>query len=405
MNAVCLVIDRLHAGYVGAYGNSWIETPALDRLASQAFTFDHAWIDSPHLDRLYRSYWQGRHALCPTPMPTDRAALAVLLREAGVNTALLTDEPAVAEHPLAVGFDELIQIDPPLAPQSAHTIDETQLAQCFVRMVDWLQSAPEPFLLWCHLGGLGRTWDAPLDFRRAYWEPGDPEPDAWADVPEERMAEDHDPDHVLSISQAYAGQVSLLDECMGALLEYLPECPAAAETLLMLTSARGFPLGEHRRIGPCDEALYGELAHVPLMLRFGDLANAAGRSQALVEPADLWATLLDYWQIAERPQSPSAASLLPTIRQETEELRDRLCIAGINTERAIRTPAWYLRMAAEPELFAKPDDRWEVNNVADRCHSVVECLEDALFQYEQALGSGSTADLSPLSDVLRNGLD
>ena len=42
MNVVCLVIDRLQAGYVGAYGNTWIETPNLDRLASQSFLLEHA---------------------------------------------------------------------------------------------------------------------------------------------------------------------------------------------------------------------------------------------------------------------------------------------------------------------------------------------------------------------------
>ena len=65
MNAICLVFDRLHAGYVGAYGNSWIDTPWLDRLASQSLLLDCALVDSPDLERLYRSYWQGWHALCP----------------------------------------------------------------------------------------------------------------------------------------------------------------------------------------------------------------------------------------------------------------------------------------------------------------------------------------------------
>ena len=67
MNAICLVIDRLHAGYVGAYGNTWIETSAMNRLASQSFLLDQAVVDSPDLDRLYRSYWQGWHAACPPP--------------------------------------------------------------------------------------------------------------------------------------------------------------------------------------------------------------------------------------------------------------------------------------------------------------------------------------------------
>lgn len=417
MNAICLVVDRLHAGHLGAYGNSWIETPATDRLASRAFTFDSVLIDSPELANLYRSYWQGWHALCPMQPPEDRPSLAAMLREAGVHTALLTDERAVGGHPLAMDFDELIEIDPPWQPQEAPEIEETHLAKCFVQVIDWLQSAREPFLLWCHLAGLGTTWDAPLEFRRSYWEPGDPQPPGSAEVPDLMLSADHDPDELLGISQAYSGQVSLLDTCLGALIDDFDGSPAAMETLLVLTSSRGFPLGEHRRVGACDEALYAELVHVPLMLRSADLYGATDRSRALVEPADLWATLLEWYGVSDRPPTPSARSLLPIVRHEVEALRDRLCIAGNGTDRAIRTPAWYLRLAAGPfggtcscpadgmELFAKPDDRWEVNNVSDRCHEVVECLQDVLHQYEQTLGSGPVSDLPPLSEVLLSGLD
>ena len=92
------------------------------------------------------------------------------------------------------------------------------------------------------------------------------------------------------------------------------------------------------------------------------------------------------------------------VRQDIAALRDRLCIAGLGDQRAIRTPAWYFRAAGEGELYVKPDDRWEVNNVSNRCLEVVECLQQALLQCEQAIRSGTVADLPPLSDVLMHGL-
>lgn len=403
MNAICLVVDRLHAGYLGSYGNSWIETAEMDRLASEAFLLDQALIDTPRLDLLYRSYWQGWHALAPSP-PGDRPTLMGQLRDAGVATTLLTDERLVAGHALAVDFDDTVQIDPPWQAQVADQIEETHLARCFAQVIDWLQSARGPFMLWCHLGGLGMTWDAPPEFRRAYWEPEDPEPSESAEVPDRFLTEDFDPDEVWGASQTYAGQVSLLDTCIGALLEFLQGSPLGKDTLLMLTSARGFPLGEHRRIGPCDEALYGELVQVPWLWRFPDGLGAATRSQALAEPADLAATLLDWWQAGVMPLAPTAASLMPVVREETLMLRDRLC-AGQALRRAIRTPAWFLRTAESPELFAKPDDRWEVNNVAGRCQEVVQTLLDALNQYERILPAGRVADLPPLNEVLLSGLD
>jgi arylsulfatase A-like enzyme len=405
MNAICLVVDRLHAGYLGAFGNTWIDTPAVDRLAAEGFVFDSMLIDSPRLDRLYRSYWHGWHALKPDEPPADRPSLVGVLRQADVATALLTDEPQLAGHPLAGEFDELLEVEPAWQAEGVDQLDQTRLAAGVVAAIDWLQSARPPFLLWCHLAALGTTWDAPQEFRRAYWEPGDPEPPESAEVPDRMLSEQFDPDELLAVTQAYSGQVTAMDACLGALAEYLRGDRAGRDTLLVLTSTRGFPLGEHRRVGPCDEALYGELVHVPLVMRFPGGLGAAGRSHALVEPADLWATLLDWWQAGPPPASPTAESLMPVVREQATVLRDRLCIGGGPGQRAIRTPAWYLLETPKPELYVKPDDRWEINDVAVRCPEVVECLQDALEQYVQTLPTGRVADLPPLGEVLREGLE
>ena len=409
MNAICLVIDRWNAGHLGAYGNTWIDTPSLDRLACQSFVFDRALIDSPSLERLYRSYWHGWHAMAPE-LPSEHPSLAGLLRDKGIRTVLVTDDRTVATQPVVGDFDEVIDIDPPWEFAVAEQLEQTRLAQCFVQVIEWLESVRQPFFLWCHLASLGTLWDAPMEFRRKYWEDGDPELSARGEVPNLMLAEDADPDQALAYTQAYAGQVSLLDTCCGALLEFLDGASAGLETLLVLTGSRGFPLGEHRRVGACDAALYSELVHVPLLLRTPDLEGAAARSRMLVEPADLWATLLNYYGIDSVASTPTAVNLLPLLRTPETFLRDRVCVAGLGGEKAIGTPAWYLANPSQsglqqPALFAKPDDRWEVNNVADRCPEVVECLQDALLQFEQALRSGSTRDLPPLSDVLLHGLE
>jgi arylsulfatase A-like enzyme len=332
--------------------------------------------------------------------------LVAALREAGVATALVSDERRVLDHPLAVDFDEFVEIDPPWQPRAADDIEQTHLAKCFAELIDWLPSARTPFFLWCHLASLGTAWDAPLDYRRSYCDDDDPAVPTTAEVPDRLLSENFDPDEALGASQTYAGQISLLDGCLDALLQELDESEAGRDTLLVVTSARGFPLGEHRRIGPCDEALYGELVHVPLFVRFPDRADAAARTQALVEPADLWASLWQYLNVGDLPRSPTALSWLPIIAQEASAPRhDRLCTAGVNNDRSIRTPAWYLHDVGDGELYVKPDDRWEVNNVSNRCLEIVESLKQARVQYEQTLHSGQIGDLPPLEDVLLSGLD
>jgi arylsulfatase A-like enzyme len=405
MNAICLVIDRFHAGYVGAYGNAWIETPALDRLACEAFTFDQAMIGSPRIEDLYRAAWQGRHAMLREGLGADWPTLAELLRGAGVATTLMTDEPVVADHPLAEHFGDRIEFDVPDGIETARDVGETHLAACFAQMIDWLQSAKEPFLLWTHLSGMAAPWDAPYAFRARYAEQDDPAPPDSAETPRFLLEEDYDPDLLLGISQSYAGQVTLLDLCVGALLEFLRESPLGQDTLLVLLSARGFPLGEHRRVGEGDEALYAELAQTPLMIRFPDGRGAARRSQALVTPADLRPTLLAWWSVP--PSNPAAfgESLMPIVDGRAEVIRDSLLLGGFGTETAIRTPGWHMLLGEPSELYVKPDDRWEVNDVANRCGDVVDGLRDAARAYDEHLQAGRVGELTPLNDILLRGFE
>jgi hypothetical protein len=74
---------------------------------------------------------------------------------------------------------------------------------------------------------------------------------------------------------------------------------------------------------------------------------------------------------------------------------------------ALRTPAWLLVQPQDGhhELFAKPDDRWEANEVANRCREAVEQLSTAWIELQQAAQNPQTAQLSPLSELLLRGID
>ena len=96
--------------------------------------------------------------------------------------------------------------------------------------------------------------------------------------------EDYDPDELLGYTQAYAGQVSALDECLAWTAGLVAERPWAASTLLAVVGSRGLALGEHRRVGCWDEALCGELLHVPMVRAIAD-GTGRGRSQPGAGPA------------------------------------------------------------------------------------------------------------------------
>ncbi|MBN1910194.1 MAG: sulfatase-like hydrolase/transferase [Pirellulales bacterium] len=403
MNVICVVIDRLHVGMVGAYGNAWVRTPAMDQLACEGFTFDQVLATGASTAALCRSAWRGEHPL--SEEQAGEASLAELLGAAGVATTLLTDDPDLAAAPASHGFGQRIVLPLPGAEATAEDVDQTHLAGCFARVIEHLDTCTGPFLTWVHLSSLGRVWDAPYDLRARYAEADDPPPPESATVPRFELADDADPDLLLGITQSYAGQVTLLDMGVGALTQWLEESPVGRETLLVLLSARGFPLGEHGRVGAWDETLSSETVHVPMMVRLPGVSSGAGRGQALVTPADLCPTLLEWWSVADPSPGVLGRSLLPLVRGEADAVRDRFLLGEVGGETALRTPAWYLRRTDPPRLFFKPDDRWEVSDVADRCQEVVARLEDVAQEYQQQLQAGQLDELSPLDETLLVGPD
>jgi hypothetical protein len=196
--------------------------------------------------------------------------------------------------------------------------------------------------------------------------------------------------------------VALVDACLGSLLDALDESPLVENALFALTSPRGYPLGEHRCVGGAD--LYGEVLNVPLLVRLPGGGGALARSQRLIQPPDLHATVAEWLGLPGALPSSFAQSLLPIVRGELLTPRER-AFASAPGERALRTPAWLLREAVVDDqtcrkLFVKPDDRWEVNEVSSRCGEVVELLAAEADLFQQAAAGGTLASLPPLAEVL-----
>jgi arylsulfatase A-like enzyme len=393
-NLICLVVDGLHAGMVGAYGNSWIRTEQIDRLASESFVFDQAMIESPKLDAIYDGFWHGRsqsHHMLPR-----RASLAAILKQTGTQTALITDAAEVTAAPGAIDFGQTLLVECPPCQGLAGDPLDTGIARFFDTLTNRLPDLREPFLLWGHSQAMYGPWDAPYEFRERFADEEDPPPPEFFDVPNRRLRADHDPDELTGIVQACAGQVTLVDRGIEALRSRLAAAKLLDSTLLVVLSSRGFPLGEHLRVGACDNALYNELTQMIWLMRFPDGLGRLDRSHALVTPSDLPGTLLDWLGLDRETLASGATSLLPVLRGEPYLSRDRIYLES-QDDRALRTAAWLLRQptVGSAELYAKSSDRWEVNDVANRCPDIVSDMQDAMAQTTKAGKDGALPPLAP----------
>jgi arylsulfatase A-like enzyme len=439
MNVICLAIDRLHIGYLGAYGNTWISTPNFDRLAAESVIFDQMAIDSSSVDYLYRSLWLGLHAMCPATRTDGRQSLPAAFSGAGWQTRLLTDDREVANHPLAEGFMERVMVGVAGGVEGrasrivADELAEIEAATFFAAANECVESATAPFFLWLHTGTLDRVWDAPLEFREQYTDEDDPPAGDSAEVPNRMLPNDFDPDERVAISHAYAGQVSAIDQLLGSLLETIDRLGLAESTVISLFSPRGFPLGEHRRLGRCDEALYAELTHVPWLLRLPAGEAGGQRRQEIVQPGELPATMLDLaglnpWTATTATGIGAGRSVVPLIRGGQVSEFDRACAIGPQHQRRIVTPAWSLRVSepnasvrelqeqAPPEsesaiqaqrfaLFARPDDWYEINEVGNRCREIADRLQIVLDDFQRGCERETPAVLADLPAELVNWIE
>jgi arylsulfatase A-like enzyme len=410
-SAVVLVIDGLGTGWLGPYGNSWLDTPACNRLAAQSVLCETVLADSVALDVAYRSLWTGRHAI--EPASDADIALPIVAAANNICTTLLTDDSSIAQHAAAAGFHQRRVLPAKNAARCSERIEDTGLFSTFDAARATIADQQSPFFLWFHARGMHAPWDAPLELRYQFADEEDPAPPSLVYPPNLRLPGNFDPDELRGYVQAYAGQVALADMCLGMLLEALDEHPLAGETLLVVTSPRGYPLGEHARVGPCDHALYGELLSVPLLVRFpgghdfpgGD--HALARSRLVLQPNELYAIISAAcgWQASSQRDS----TLLNELTGDNSQTNGLAC-AFADGQRAIRTPAWFLRQSladgeTRHELFAKPDDRWEANEVSSRGGDIVELLAAELDRFEQAARGGRLGELGnvpqPLGELWR----
>jgi arylsulfatase A-like enzyme len=380
MKALVVVARGLQLGYVGGYGNDWIDTPALDRLAAEGVVFDQHFADRPDAAGARRAWRRGRHPFSPCD---EQAAagpdLLALLRGAGVTTFLLREERSSLPAEFTAGWDEILVV-PPDAPEGALGAVPLGLDRLAGR---------DNWLLWVESAALLPPWDEPDESH----DPGAEEEEALAPwtAPLPDTIDVEDDATFLRLQAAYAAAVHDFDAGLGSLCEELADRNLLDDLLLVVTTDRGFSLGEHGAVGDHRPGLYEELLHLPLLVRLPRGEEAGRRVPALTQPVDLMPTLLEAFGVP--PPVVHGHSLWPLVRGKADRVRDYAC-SGLPYPTgwgwALHTPDWALRLPPPadaprpPQLFVKPDDRWEVNDLRQHHLEWTERLEQTLHAFVQA---------------------
>jgi arylsulfatase A-like enzyme len=430
MKVLVITARGLQTGAVGAYGNTWLDTPALDRLAAGGVVFDWHFADRADAAGARRAWRSGRYDL-PTPggatapTPAEVPDLVRALRARGIHTWLIVDASRPSPPEFEAGWDQVERV--------TATAEETALESAVSAAEAALRrlAGRDGWLLWVDLATPLPPWDVPEEFQAPYFE--EAPPDEAEEGEEDEAAEESGPDEeeeelepILPLpdpaegpidpdddilferlQSSYAGAVSYLDAGVGQLLETLAQT-AGADVLVVVSADVGQALGEHGVVGPVRPWPHDEVIHLPLILRLPGAAEAGRRVAALTQAADLGPTLADAFGVP-LPDA-QGKSLLPLARGQAEQVRDYVCagreVGGI-VEWCLRTPDWSFLLPAVPDpggrrgpqLYVKPDDRWEVNNVLQHHLERAEALEQTLRAFVAAARQPGPLVVPPLREM------
>ena len=411
MNVVVIVNDTQRWDYLGCYGNKWIQTPNLDKLASESAVFDYCYAEGLPTIPTRTTFFTGRFTFpfrgWQRLEPTD-ILLAEVLWNKGYTNALITDvyhmhkptmafergfdftqhirgheadpwvldesiEPDVDRYHKAYGNDKSVRAQIAQYLRNIHWWqgeEDTFVARCVNGAGKWLEEQPKKdnLFLWLDCFDPHEPWDPPEPYRSMYVDPGYAGKDIIHPIPGrvDGYLTDEELHH---IKMLYAGKVSLCDHWVGVFLNKLRELKMYDDTLIIYTTDHGAPFGEHGIIKKAEPLLFEELVHIPLIIRHPEGVGAGQRFDALVETTEIFPTILDFLDVRIPPRI-HGKSLLPLMTQKEEKIRDYAYMGYFKQSWRVNDHDWsfmmYLDKKTPSELYHFKEDPAEKNNLIDK---------------------------------------
>ena len=447
-NVVWICADDFAPRVCQPYGGRSACTPVMNGLARAGTVFDNAFCTCPLSTPSNQSSWAGQYprtvgvTLSPTPLPNDTLTIDKHLKAHGYEVAAIgkthyyapreQDFDYVAERrahlewlaqkgtdPIPDGVEVLGPWRPFRSPAAewlnakalpfGATDRDMQSTFYARRAAAYLTGeARAPFFLHVGLCETHSPFRFPIEFRGRHRAEAFAAPAVPAHSPVPEVFRDLTDQDKRGIQAAYTTAVEYLDRNVGVVLEGLEASGHADETLVIFTSDHGYLLGEHGRFEK--HCCYEEAIRVALFMRAPGLVPAGRRAGAMVQLIDVAPTVYEALGLAV-PSAVQGRSLMPVLRGETDEHRDRIFVEyADNAEAAVRTSRFKLIYSSggrqrrdgyatlgppqrRLQLFDLRADPTESTNIADapKHRNLVDKLLGALVDHLEATARGGAS--------------
>jgi arylsulfatase A-like enzyme len=359
-NILLIIADDWSWGHAGAYGCTWIKTPAFDRLAREGVLFRNAFTNNPKCSPCRASLltglntWQLEEAMCHFGL--FRAKWPVypdLLERAGYHVGHTGKGWGPGEfraggfphNPAGPVYQEHT-LDPPL-----EGIGRTDYARNFAAFLQ-ARKPGQPFCFWVGGHEPHRPYEDGSG-RRAGRKPADVRVPAY--LPDTRI--------VRSDLLDYGQEVEWFDAQVGRILGQLEQASELDRTLILFTSDHGMPFPRVKG------QLYDAGFHIPMAIRWGRRVAPGRVVEDFINVRDLAPTFLEVTGVPI-PDAMTGRSFADILRSRAsgwvDPTRNRMVVGKERHDigrpddvgypaRGIRTPDYLYVRNYEP-------DRWPAGN-------------------------------------------
>jgi arylsulfatase A-like enzyme len=318
-NIVLIIADDMAWDDCGAYGNRYIRTPNLDRLAREGMRFDRAFVTASSCSPSRSSIITGRYPHNTDaeelhwPLPPGQITFVERLKASGYWTAAAgkwhlgsaaKDRFNLTREADPSGFQLAIEKD---AKERMRARGSGAAQSGCDQWVPVLRDRPRdgPFFLWL----------ASLDPHRDYQPGAIPKPHR----PEDVIVPPYLPDvaEVRKDLALYYDEISRLDHYVGEVLAELDRQGVAGDTLILFLSDNGRPFPR------CKTTLYDSGIKTPFLVRWPGHVQPGSRCGSLVSTIDIAPTVLRLAGIEPGP-SFQGEDLSPLLKDPTAKVRELL---------------------------------------------------------------------------------
>ena len=407
-NVLCVVIDTLRADRLSCYGYDRPTSPNLDRMAGESTLFENCISTSSWTQPSHASLLTGRHTHEHRAewLPLDRRypTLGEAMSRLGYRTAAFSANPHhFAPHwGLDRGFQRFEGEFATLTNRLWGTFFGSRWAvyvhhrllenfECVTRrpapaingaFLRWADAdRTRPFFAFVNYFDVHDPREPPEPFRSRFALTTDAVANSASTLNERR-------DLAIRSKGAYDGCIAYTDSWLGQLDRALKERGLAENTVVIVTSDHGEFFGEHG-LYEHGNALYRELIHVPLLVRWPRHVPAGRRVPAVVSSKAMAATLMDLLEAKEEFATfpgPSLAGLWRTAAAADAWPPAVSELAGVwfypkrspchdNSIKCLTTSQWHYIAyeSGKTELYDLHKDPQESDNLANRPDAEPEC--------------------------------